>query len=83
MPRFIVLTLLLAAGLASEAFSQLQVTPATRAQARAIAKVCRIDIQTLCAGVEAGEGRIAACLRDNQAKLSQPCGEALSSLMQK
>jgi len=54
-----------------------------RAKARTVARDCRTDIQTLCAKVEPGEGRIAACLRDNRDRVSPPCGSALSSLWQR
>lgn len=73
----------LAGGLAGEAAAQMQVTPAMRAKAKTIARDCRTDIETLCARVEPGEGRIAACLRDNRDKVSPACGTALSSLMQR
>jgi hypothetical protein len=40
--------------------------------------VCRTDVQTLCAGVQPGHGRIAACLKQNEAQVSAPCKEALA-----
>ncbi|MCY1669086.1 hypothetical protein [Rhizobium sp. SL86] len=74
-------SLLLAGSLSNVASAQMQVTPAMRAKAQTVARDCRTDIRTLCARVEPGEGRIAACLRDNREKLSPPCGAALSDLM--
>ena len=43
-------------------------------------QACKADSDALCAGVERGGGRLMQCLRDNQAKLSPACGEALSSM---
>jgi hypothetical protein len=34
---------------------------------------CKGDIATLCAGVEKGQGRIAQCMKANEAKLSPAC----------
>lgn len=78
----ILMTGLLSGCLAGDALAQLQVTPAMRAKAQIIARDCRTDIGTFCAQVEPGEGRIAACLRDNRARLSPACGKALSDLSQ-
>ena len=36
---------------------------------------CEADIAFLCSGTEPGEGRIAQCLLDHRASLSQTCGE--------
>jgi hypothetical protein len=43
-----------------------------------IAEACRSDAQTLCKGVEPGGGRIAKCLKENDAKLSPACKEKLA-----
>jgi hypothetical protein len=45
-----------------------------------VAGECRADIESLCAGVQAGEGRIAQCLADNEAKLSARCTEAFKEV---
>lgn len=37
------------------------------------AEACSQDIDKVCNGVEAGGGRVAQCLIDNQPKLSSPC----------
>jgi hypothetical protein len=42
----------------------------------AIAEACRQDVQTLCPGIEPGGGRIMACLKKNQAKVSEGCKAA-------
>lgn len=44
---------------------------------------CRSDVQTLCAGVAKGGGGIGKCLRENVAKLSPACAEAVQSRQSK
>ncbi len=44
------------------------------------ADVCANEIDTLCATVEAGEGRIAQCLIDNKSKLSAPCSAEVAGV---
>ncbi len=43
-----------------------------------VQKACQTDIATVCAGVEKGKGAIARCLKDNAAKLSPTCGQAVT-----
>ncbi|MGD9671474.1 MAG: cysteine rich repeat-containing protein [Hyphomicrobiaceae bacterium] len=43
-------------------------------------EVCESDIEKLCAGVEAGDGRIAQCLLDNKAEVSTPCKAETSAI---
>lgn len=38
---------------------------------------CATDIQSLCAGVEPGGGRILACLKQHKAQVSEPCRQAV------
>eukprot|EP00197_Chlamydomonas_leiostraca_P010927 CAMPEP_0202884756 /NCGR_PEP_ID=MMETSP1391-20130828/41312_1 /ASSEMBLY_ACC=CAM_ASM_000867 /TAXON_ID=1034604 /ORGANISM="Chlamydomonas leiostraca, Strain SAG 11-49" /LENGTH=982 /DNA_ID=CAMNT_0049567983 /DNA_START=167 /DNA_END=3115 /DNA_ORIENTATION=+ len=38
-----------------------------------LAEACRGDVEKFCANVEAGEGRVHKCLRDNRKKLSEQC----------
>lgn len=45
-----------------------------------VANECRGDIESLCAGVQMGEGRIAQCLNDHAAELSESCDRALGDL---
>ena len=40
---------------------------------------CEADVQKLCAGVQPGSRRIANCLKANQAKVSQPCKDAIAA----
>lgn len=61
---------------AGPAFAQNSPTPAQRQAAQA----CMPDIRAHCSGIERGDGRIAACLRQNSERLSPGCRQALSSL---
>ena len=45
-----------------------------------VANQCRTDIETKCAEIQPGEGRIAQCLADNKSSLSQTCTQALSDV---
>lgn len=45
-----------------------------------VASECRGDIESLCADVEMGEGRIAQCLIENRGELSDPCDRALAEV---
>ncbi|MBP1844076.1 hypothetical protein J2046_002334 [Rhizobium petrolearium] len=71
------------ATLAGTAPAQTQVSPEMRQMAIAVARACRTDLKTYCNGVERGEGRIAACLRQNAEKLSSPCRTALADVAQR
>jgi Golgi apparatus protein 1 len=50
-----------------------------RARMHGMAEACKGDAKQHCAGVRSGGGRMARCLKDNEAKLSAPCKEALQS----
>ncbi len=39
---------------------------------------CRKDIAERCKGVQGGEGRVVACLRNNESQLSQDCQSAFN-----
>jgi hypothetical protein len=41
---------------------------------------CKEDIKTHCAKVEAGEGRIASCLKENSSKLSKRCSQGMADV---
>jgi hypothetical protein len=43
-----------------------------------VAQSCETEIKTLCNEVEAGEGRILACLEENSAALGDSCKKALA-----
>ena len=44
-----------------------------------VANECAVDLDTHCAAVEAGEGRIAECLLDNKANLQSRCVTAIDA----
>jgi hypothetical protein len=44
-----------------------------------VADACKQDVQTLCPGVQPGEGRIAACLKGKRSKLSDGCKAAIKA----
>jgi Cysteine rich repeat len=54
--------------------------PPAAANERAAMRVCRADAHKLCPGVQPGGGRIAACLRENESKLSSGCQAQLGKL---
>jgi hypothetical protein len=43
-----------------------------------VASECMTDIESLCVGVQAGEGRIAQCLDDKKDQLSEQCTRAIA-----
>jgi hypothetical protein len=45
-----------------------------------LADQCRADIESKCADVQPGEGRIAECLADHKDSLSQPCTQAIAEV---
>jgi hypothetical protein len=45
-----------------------------------LADQCRADIDSKCASVPSGQGRIAECLAAHKASLSQPCTQAISTV---
>jgi hypothetical protein len=53
-------------------------SPEVHAAREAVMKACSTDAQSLCAGKEQRE--MMMCLRDNAAKLSAPCTEAMSKM---
>ena len=44
---------------------------------------CRADVERLCQGIAPGGGRLMACLRANQAQVSQACKAQLASVDRK
>jgi hypothetical protein len=45
-----------------------------------VASQCRTDIESLCASVQMGEGRILQCLEDHADQVSGPCTNALTEV---
>jgi Cysteine rich repeat len=45
-----------------------------------VASECRAELETHCAEVEAGEGRVAQCLKDHASELSPGCDQALTEV---
>lgn len=41
---------------------------------------CRTDLETYCAKVEPGEGRLLDCLKKNESKVSKRCNSALKDV---
>jgi hypothetical protein len=44
-----------------------------------VAEQCRADIDSKCANVQPGKGRIAQCLADHRDSLSQACTQAITA----
>ena len=49
------------------------------AQGSAVRQACEAEIQQHCAGIEPGEGRLRACVKENFAAFSEPCKQAMLS----
>ena len=45
-----------------------------------VASECRAELETHCANVEVGEGRVAQCLKDHASDLSPGCNQALTDV---
>jgi Cysteine rich repeat len=45
-----------------------------------LADQCRVDIDSKCASIQPGQGRIVQCLADHKDGLSQPCTQAFSTV---
>ena len=45
-----------------------------------LASECRAELETHCADVEVGEGRVAQCLKDHASELSPGCDQALTNV---
>jgi Cysteine rich repeat len=45
-----------------------------------VADECRSELETHCAGVKVGEGRVAQCLKDHASELSPGCDQALTDV---
>jgi len=45
-----------------------------------VANECKDDLQKHCASVEAGEGRLAECLKKNEKDVTQRCKDAMKEI---
>jgi hypothetical protein len=45
-----------------------------------VANECRVELETHCAEVEVGEGRVAQCLKDHASELVPGCDQALTEV---
>ena len=45
-----------------------------------VASECRTELETHCADVASGEGRMAQCLKDHASELSPGCDQALTDV---
>jgi len=63
--------------LASAALLGLGTAQAADAPAGPVVDACKADVEKLCPGVQPGEGRIAACLKDKRRQLSDGCKTAI------
>jgi hypothetical protein len=45
-----------------------------------VASECRAELETQCANVDVGEGRVAQCLKDHASELSPGCDQALTDV---
>ncbi len=45
-----------------------------------VAKECMADLETYCAEVELGEGRVGTCLLEHKAEVSPACGQAIDDV---
>jgi hypothetical protein len=43
-----------------------------------VAESCQTEIETLCTDVKVGEGRILACLEENDAQIGETCRKSIS-----
>ena len=60
-------------------FSLLVFAPAAvTAQPVTVRQACKSDLEQHCAGVQPGEGRLRACVKENFAAFSEPCKAALA-----
>ena len=49
------------------------------AQSSTVRQACRAEIEQHCAGVQPGEGRLRACVKEHFGEFSEPCKAALLS----
>lgn len=54
----------------------------TPEQRQAVRAACQADLMKVCAGIQPGGGRIAACAKAKFDQLSPPCQQALMAMKQ-
>jgi len=45
-----------------------------------VANECDADLETYCANIRPGEGRLVQCLKKNEKKLKQRCTQAIKDV---
>ena len=63
---------------AVQAFSSAIALAADQPQGNSPRVACKADVEKLCSGMQPGGGRIAGCLKQNEAQVSAACKEALA-----
>lgn len=53
------------------------------AQFKEVKEVCRDDVLSLCGGVQPGQGRVAACLKEHADEVSPGCKAKLGEMKEK
>jgi hypothetical protein len=53
--------------------------PAAKAAVIAVAQACKSEIETLCPGLKAGDGKLGPCLKVNAAKIGAECKAAVKA----
>jgi hypothetical protein len=80
MKHFLTVAGLCAAGLTAAA---LFAPGAVAAEQRPGRDVCRADVERLCKDVQPGGGRVAQCLKDNEASVSPACKERMAKVSER
>jgi hypothetical protein len=74
---------ILNAAIAIFAFSSGVALAADQPPSGGLRTACKADVEKLCAGVQRGGGRIAGCLKQNEAQVSPACKDALAKAQEK
>jgi hypothetical protein len=77
--KTLIATLAIACGgaFAASAFAADSAAPAAGAASGALAAACHDDLQKYCDGVQPGEGRYKACMKEHWREFSPECKKAL------
>ena len=60
------------------AFSSAIALAADQPQGNGPRVACKADVEKLCSGIQPGGGRVAGCLKQNEAQVSAACKDALA-----